>query len=294
MKRWLVVLLGSFIGMGMVIEAAEAKRMGGGRSIGQQRQVTPQQPNRTAQQQDAAKSPTAATAPAANATARGGISRWLGPIAALAAGIGLASLFGDDIGSLLMLVLIVAGVFLLFRFLRRGFAPQQPLQSSGPSQYRAQYPGLGQETQAAPPPSQYVAEEPPAADMHFAQAIPADFDVDGFVGQAKRNFLALQSANDRGDLDALREMLSDELYRNIEQEIHERGDTAQQTDVVTLDAQLLEVATEQGTHWASIRFSGLLREDVSDTATRFEEIWHLQKPQSGKTGWMLAGIQQVA
>jgi predicted lipid-binding transport protein (Tim44 family) len=285
MKQWLVILLGSFIGMGMVIEAAEAKRLGGGRSVGQQRQIAPQ-PGKGAQQ-EAQRSPAAAPGP--NAAPRSGMSRWLAPMAGIAAALGLAYLFGDQLGSLLVLLLIVAAVVVVLRLLTRGLSARKTAPAGGP----AQYGGLGQETEIAPPRSQFVTDQP-ASVPHFAQSIPADLDVDAFVAQAKRNFLALQAANDRGDLDALREMLSDDLYVSIEQEIHERGDAAQQTDVVTLDAQLLEVGTEQGTHWASIRFSGLLREEVSDTATRFEEIWNLRKPQSGRTGWMLAGIQQVA
>jgi predicted lipid-binding transport protein (Tim44 family) len=63
--------------------------------------------------------------------------------------------------------------------------------------------------------------------------------------------------------------------------------------VVTLDASLIEVVTEGRLHWASVRFSGAIREDAGATATPFEEIWHLQKPMDGSSGWLLAGIQQV-
>jgi predicted lipid-binding transport protein (Tim44 family) len=64
--------------------------------------------------------------------------------------------------------------------------------------------------------------------------------------------------------------------------------------VVSLDARLLELVTESGMHWASIRFSGLIREEAGAAPQAFEEIWNLQKPEGGDAGWMLAGIQQIS
>ena len=74
-------------------------------------------------------------------------------------------------------------------------------------------------------------------------------------------------------------------------DIKARGDTPQQTDVVTLNAEVLEVVTEGNVYVASVRFSGMLREQVGAEAFRFEEVWNLFKPEQG--GWLLAGIQQV-
>jgi predicted lipid-binding transport protein (Tim44 family) len=77
-----------------------------------------------------------------------------------------------------------------------------------------------------------------------------------------------------------------------------QGDTngradRQQTDVVTLNAALLELVTERDLHWASVRFSGSIRDEASAPAEPFEEIWNLCKPVSGSSGWLLAGIQQA-
>ena len=221
------------------------------------------------------------------------MSRWLAPLAGLAIGLGLASLFGEQMGSLILVALIVLAVILVLRMLMRGrTAPQRPMQTPQGMHYQ----GYGRETEVAPPPSQAtpLSAMRPDSHAHFTPAIPADFDVDAFLGQAKRNFLALQAANDRGDLHSLREMMSDELYENIKADIDARGGSGQQTDVVTLEAQLLEIQTEKDAHWASIRFSGMLREEANGTATRFEEIWNLQKPVQGASGWLLSGIQQAA
>ena len=74
----------------------------------------------------------------------------------------------------------------------------------------------------------------------------------------------------------------------------ENAKTGGRTEVLSLSASLMEVASEAGLHWASVRFAGQIREPQATKAEAFEEIWHLQKPVSGDGGWVLAGIQQVS
>ena len=45
--------------------------------------------------------------------------------------------------------------------------------------------------------------------------IPEGFDTEGFLAAAKRNFVTLQSAWDRGDLSTLRSMMTDELLSEV-------------------------------------------------------------------------------
>jgi predicted lipid-binding transport protein (Tim44 family) len=217
------------------------------------------------------------------------MGRWLAPLAGLAAGLGLAALFGDQLapfmGALLVGLLIAAVAVVLLRVFGRRTQPQQG---------QLQYAGLGRETVAAPPPSQPV----PAGSFQGAGAtpaarIPAGFDASGFVKHAKKSFLDLQVANDSGDVSAIRDFATDEMFEVLKQDIEARGASGQRTDVMTLDADLLEVVTEGDAHWASVRFSGLIREAEGGTPERFEEIWNLRKPADGSAGWMLAGIQQV-
>ena len=75
--------------------------------------------------------------------------------------------------------------------------------------------------------------------------------------------------------------------------IADRGPVAQETDVVSIDAQVLDVAEEESRYVVSVRFTGLIREDKAATPEPVDEIWHLIKPRDGKSGWVLAGIQQV-
>ena len=147
-----------------------------------------------------------------------------------------------------------------------------------------QYAGMGQETVVAPPPSQSAGVAPLPASK-----LPAGFDEAGFLKAAKLNFIRLQAANDSGRIDEVREFTTDALFEELKSEI--RGE--QQTDVVSLQADLLEVATESEKHWASVRFSGLIREAPGATPAEFEEVWNLVKPADGSSGWLLAGIQQM-
>jgi predicted lipid-binding transport protein (Tim44 family) len=144
----------------------------------------------------------------------------------------------------------------------------------------------------APPPSQLPGDSAkPDYRSQFVSSIPAGFDVDSFTREAKRNFLRLQDANDRGDLARLRQVTTQEMFDALKSDAAERA-PGQQTDVVRLDASLLELVTEGELHWASVRFSGSIRDDARSAAEPFEEIWNLCKPVSGSSGWLLAGIQQ--
>ena len=127
-----------------------------------------------------------------------------------------------------------------------------------------------------------------------AANIPAGFDSEGFLRIAKVNFVRLQAANDAKNMDDIREFVAPEMFAEIKMEMAERGNTPQQTDVVTLNAELLEVVTEGNRHVASVHFSGMIREVAGTAATPFNEVWNLSKPVSGDKGWLISGIQQLA
>jgi predicted lipid-binding transport protein (Tim44 family) len=286
MKKWLLALFATVFIAGLAPFDAEARRLGGGKPIGTQRQALPDKPATAP-----AAAPGQQAAPTAAAAPKPGMSRWLGPLAGLAAGLGLAYLLGDQLGSvvtaLLFGVLAIAVVMVLMRLFRK------PGQQTAPQ--GLQYAGIGNETVAAPPPSQVTGgPAEPSFRAQFARRIPEGFNADAFVREAKKSFIALQAANDRGDAGAIRDFVTDEMFQHLKGDIDARAAAGQQTDVVTLNGELLEVVTEGGTHWASVRFSGMLREDTGAAPQPFEEIWNLQKSAQGDSGWLLAGIQQVA
>ena len=125
-----------------------------------------------------------------------------------------------------------------------------------------------------------------------APTIPADFDVAGFVRNSKVNFIRLQAANDAGNLDDIREFTTPEMFAEIKMDIEERKGAKQHTDVVSINADVLEVAEEATRYVVSVRFTGVIKEDDAVNSSSVDEIWHLTKPRDGKTGWVLAGIQQ--
>lgn len=303
MKQWLMGLALAAIGVAMVVpEADAARRVGGGRSSGAQRNITnappasapakPAQSSQTNRTQQAA--PAAAPAGAAPQPASG-FARWAPMLGGLAIGGLLGSMFSGGLGGLggmlmgaLMIGLLVFAGMLVFRMLaqKKGEAGQRPMQ----------YAGLGSETVAAPPPSQLPGFDRGAAAAQPAAGtpnVPADFDVAGFVRGAKMNFIKLQVANDAGNVEELREFTTPEMFEELKKDIAERGGAKQQTDVVALNADLLEVVTEGDTHWASLRFSGTIRETPAQAPEAFEEVWSLSKPADGSGGWVLAGIQQM-
>jgi len=286
MKNLLIAGFLSLVALGMSVGDAEAARLGGGKSFGMQRQaVTP----RPAAPTQAAPAPSAPAGAAAAAPKR----NWMGPIAGLAAGLGIAALLshfglGEGMANILMIALLAMAAVFVVKLLMRRAAPARP---SDPLQYAGgARPELARDEPSVVP----FPGARAAVNADSAARIPAGFDSEGFLRVAKLNFIRLQAANDSGDLADIREFVSPELYAEIKMQLDERGQAAQQTDVVTLNAELLEVVSEDARHIASVQFSGMLRETAGAPATPFTEVWHLAKPVAGDQGWIIAGIQQIA
>jgi predicted lipid-binding transport protein (Tim44 family) len=74
-------------------------------------------------------------------------------------------------------------------------------------------------------------------------------------------------------------------------DIQDRQGAAQHTEVERVNAEVLDVATEDGRQVVSVRFHGSLREDGA-TSEDFDEVWHLVKPLDNSRSWAIAGIQQ--
>lgn len=291
MKRILVGMLAVFMGLALAVGQAEAAKVGGGRSVGTQRNITKAPPTATPPRQAAPQA-----APATPAAApQSALSRWAPMLGGLAIGGLLGSMFsggglgglGGAMGSILMMALLGFAVVFAVRLFMRGRAGQQ----AAPAQGSMHYSGLGNETVAAPPPSQSAGFE--AQPVLPAANIPAGFDAEGFVRQAKLSYIRMQTANDSGNVEELREFTTPDMFQALKADVDARGGAKQFTDVVTLNADLLEVVTEGETHWASVRFSGLVRETPGQAPASFEEVWNLAKPADGSTGWLLSGIQQM-
>ncbi len=278
MKRFAVLLTIVLTCSSLLAANAEA-RFGGGRSVGKQRTM-----DAPAQRLPAA-APSAPAQPAAAPQSTG--NKWLGPLAGVAAGLGLAALFshfglGEGMGTILMIILAVVAVFFLISLFRRKSQPAMQYAGAG-----APYAGTQQPVQQ--PMTGSAASAAPVA----AANIPADFPVDSFLRSAKTTFIRLQAANDRKDLNDVREYSTPEMFAEVSMQMQERGNAPQKTDVVSVQAELLEVVTENDVAIASVRMSGQIREN-DGAPENFDEIWHVQKNlKDDKAVWLLAGIQQI-
>jgi predicted lipid-binding transport protein (Tim44 family) len=236
------------------------------------------------------KSPTAAPS---------GASRWLGPLAGLAAGLGLGALlshFGlsSGFGSLLLMVLLVVGVIIIVRMLlARSAPPRRPLaytQTSNEGRPTADDRELAPTWGGAPRFEPVLNTPMPSLE---ARTFPPGFDVAAFLKQAKLQFVRLQSAHDTGDRATLMDVLTPEMAAEVMRDL-DANPMRSPSEVVTLNAEVLEVATEGDAYWASVRFTGLMREGSAGEPSSFDEVWNLRKPTDGSSGWLLAGIQQTA
>lgn len=280
MKKLLAIVTAVF-GLSVVAIDADARRIGGGKSIGKQRESISQQqaaPKAPAQQ-PAATTGTPAQQPA-------GASRWLGPLAGLAVGAGLAALFLNNgiagaLAGILMIVALIAAALFVVRMLRAKTA-------SAPIQYA----GAGAQGGMQPATAPMFGGGAPNPVAATTSQWPAGFDADQFARHAKLNFVEMQAAHDRKDLSAMRDFLTPELYREIETGMQASDNVPQTTDVVTLNAEVLDVVTEGDIYVVSVRFSGLIREATGQEPQPFSEIWHLEKPVTGRSGWLVSGIQQ--
>lgn len=300
----LLGILAVFFGFTMIaVEVAEAARVGGGKSAGRQ--------GSTATQQQAAPAQKAAPAqqqanPAA-AQQKSGMSRWLGPLAGLAAGFGLAALLtsmglggalASFISGLLMIALLVGAGYFIYRMLTRNkTASQSPLQYAGAGNTRAPAPApLPQQQPAAftgnAAPGSLAATLGSATVTPAASQWPAGFDAAEFERQALMNFQRLQAANDAGDASTLRDFLTPELYRELEAEMKAAWGSNQKTETVDVNARVLDVVTEGHLYVVSVSFTGQIRENGA--LNNLNEIWHLEKPVDGSSGWRVAGIQQAS
>ena len=239
---------------------------------------------------------------------------WKGILGGALLGLGLGALFShfgiggamaSMLSTLLMLALLAFAVMFIVRMFRRKDTPanaqfqgggfNQPVPAGGTPEIGS---GLQQQYQpqsfgnAQPASGVSLNKAGPAA--HTPWGVPADFDTEAFLRHAKSSFIRMQAAWDKGDVADLREFTTPEVFAELKMQIAERGANADFTDVVSIEAQLLGIETTATDYLASVQFNGMIRTASNAPAEPFAEVWNMEKPLSGNTGWVLAGIQQLA
>lgn len=326
MKIW---TLAAAVMLTLTSLSADAARLGGGRSVGKQsgnvtqREAAPVAPSGPAQ-----GATNSAARPAAPAAAAAPKRPWGAMLGGLAAGLGLAWLanslgMGEAFGQVLMfallalVVMMAVGWFMRSRRAASAPAGNSPFAFQGaggapvaePKPYRPE--NVGNDASARPweRSSAMAALEPlgntsasrsmigSALSGSQSWGIPAGFDSEGFLKVAKSNFVTLQAAWDKSDIQSLRSMMTDDMLGEIRTQLADReahtGGPANQTDVVMIDATLLGIEDLGGDYMASVEFSGMIREDLSAGARPFREVWNMTKPKSGSSGWLVAGVQAL-
>jgi predicted lipid-binding transport protein (Tim44 family) len=320
MKPWLIAALVAGLALTMAPTVSQAARLGSGKPAGMQR-AAPARPAQNTPPSNAAPTAPAATPNAAAAPAAVPATpprrSWMGPLAGLAAGLGIAALFshfgmGEGLGSFVMIALLGLVAFAVIRLLMQRFAAGSPtsplaLGGAGAAGLSAAPPHLVDEQpnlqRNAPAPLIGSDLRPPLAASGLAASaavtsappqLPAGFDGAAFERLAKMIFIRMQAANDSADLQDLRNFTTPELFASLRLDLQDRGDAKQQTDVVKVDAQLIDFAQEAERQIVSVRFSGQIRETAGAQATPFDEVWHLVRPLAGSErdgSWAIAGIQ---
>ncbi|MBU3613480.1 Tim44 domain-containing protein [Polynucleobacter sp. Latsch14-2] len=281
-----------------LVGEADAARLGGGRSFGRapsapmQRQAAPvQKPVQQAQP--------SAPAPASQAPTPSRFGGMGGILGGLAAGLGIGYLLshfgmGEAASSLITGLLIAALAGFVIMFVIRRLLPAMPGvgQASGAPMQRATFDKLPRNEPGFNPAANAFggtsAEPEP-----FKSTLPPGFDEYTFLENAKQYFVGLQKAWDQGDLAALREFTTAEMFATIQQDLAGRTDGANRTDVIRINAQLLGIEVADNAYYCSVQFGGIIQEQQGAPANNFSEIWNLSKPVEGPGGWVLAGIQQL-
>ena len=301
MKSWILALAFALTAvLSLAPSVADAKRLGGGSSSGMQRNM----PARSTPDATPAKpaQATPAPAPATPGMAPAAPKRsWMGPLAGLAAGLGLAALMshlgmGAEFGNLITMLLIGLVAFIAIRFVMsrmRGASAPPAMAASNNMQFAGAGASWSPGSTAAAPVQTLAASAPALATTAAAPSVPVGFDQVGFERIAKMIFIRLQAANDSADLNDLRQFTTPELFASIKLDLQDRSGAAQHTDVVRVDSEVVDFSDEAERQVVSVRFHGLISEAAGAPAEAFNEIWHLVKPHDGSREWAIAGIQQT-
>ncbi|CAD6552522.1 hypothetical protein LMG28727_05378 [Paraburkholderia kirstenboschensis] len=282
---------------------AQAKRVGGSQSIGRQSQMaSPSAPAQRSQQaqptQQSAQAP--AATPARN--------RWLGPLAGLAAGFGIAALLSSlglgaglaqMLSNVLLIGLVVVAGVMLFRFIANRRRPDLAYGHGAANRSQTNGSPLHNQAGNARPDTNFFGMQRAATNLAGAAGTvkapvqPLGLDQAELVASAKSMFMRLQGAWDRNEQGDLFELTTPEMFAQIKRDLESRGSEPNRTEVPQLDAEVLGVESSANETLVSVRFYGQMREDGAAAAQPFQEVWNIVRGAQGDQAWRLAGIQQL-
>ncbi len=145
------------------------------------------------------------------------------------------------------------------------------------------------------PASQFVIEIPGMNQMiqkNNIQSTPPEFDQARFLRKARVYFVRLQLAWDKSDLNSIRQFASESLFNELREQIVERGETINTTDVLSIQTELLGIELLGGKYIATVKFNGMIKETTEAVEAPFEEIWCFTQPAGTQDDWVLSTIAQ--
>ncbi|WP_375740745.1 Tim44 domain-containing protein [Pseudomonas boanensis] len=282
MRRFLSIALALCVGLTLSLDINAAKRMGGGKSFGSA-------PTHQTRQAQPAQAPNAATAPAAGRqpAAASGASRWLGPLAGIAAGGLLASMFmGDGFEGMQIFDFLIIGLiaFLLFRFLAARKRQQQGHPAvAGHAPFQREMP-----QQQAP----IFGSTAPAAQPTPAFNAPSWFNEQRFIEAGREHFMALQQHWDAAEMDKISEFVTPQMLSFLKEERASLGDAYQSTYIDNLQVQLDGIDELGDKTVATLTFNGISKSSRFDQGEGFSESWRMERVHGDNQPWLLAGIRQ--
>ncbi|MEW6039580.1 MAG: Tim44-like domain-containing protein [Pseudomonadota bacterium] len=282
---------------------AFAKRLGGGKSFGSKPSYS--EPyrrstdgNSSSQTQRPAYQPSqpASAASQRNQAARedyarrGGLMGMLGGLAL--GGLLGAMLFGGAFEHLNFLdILLFAGLgYFLYRLLAARRTQSQA--AAGAGYYPPAEPATGMRPSSGRPAFDTdLLSRRGGAQRGRSQ--PADFDAVGFLNGAKAAYRQLQAAWDERDLGTLRALTTDKVFGELQDQLRASAER-HRTELLRVDAEILEVSDRGDEREIVVLFDVTLREAPAEEAAVVHEVWHFVRSRSSRQPtWFLDGIQQV-
>ena len=282
MQRFLSITLALCLGLTLSLDASAGKRMGGGKSFGSAPTHQTRQADAPTSAAQPAAAGTAATAAAGRAApAASGASRWLGPLAGIAAGGLLAAMFmGDGFEGIQFLDILLLGLiaFVIFKlFAARRQAQGQPAMAGGMQrQMPQQAPIFGGASTSA------------AATINA----PAWFDEQRFIEAGRTHFLALQQHWDAAEMDKIAEFVTPQMLSFLKEERASMGEGYQSTYIDDLSVQLDGIDELADKTVATLTFRGVAKTSRFDQGEPFSESWRMERVNGDNQPWLVAGIRQ--
>jgi predicted lipid-binding transport protein (Tim44 family) len=123
--------------------------------------------------------------------------------------------------------------------------------------------------------------------------VPAGFDSGAFLQDVKSRYTLLQKAWDERDFAEIRGLTSDKVFAEIQDQLKSSTDI-NKTDILKLEAEILEVRDLTSEFEAVVLFDTIMRESEHEHPNQVREVWHFVKSKSGfQSNWILDGIQQL-